>query len=279
VARTRRVIEAVSFARDRALPIEVVPLRALLARSPRDLSTPERPDFNIVLLVTRGEGTHTVDFVEHRLARGQVLVVTAGQVHHFGPPGSLDGALLVFKPHAVRWKPQALSPVLSLSPQRRALVTSLFEGLDAELGPQGGRSPELAAALVEALGAALESSTVTPSRAQALVGRFRAELERHHRRAHEVSAYAAILRCTTKTLTRHCLEFAGAPPKRLIDDRVALEARRSLAHEDRSVAELSEWLGFASATQFVKFFKRVTGETPGAFRGRVRAPSAAVVRR
>ncbi len=125
---------------------------------------------------------------------------------------------------------------------------------------------------METIGAALLAGAPPPTEAQRLVERFRAELERHHRRAHEVSAYAAILRCTTRTLSRHCRQFAGQTPKQLIDQRLVLEARRSLAHEDRSAAALAGDLGFGSPTQFVKFFRRATGETPGAFRRRSGVP-------
>ena len=72
-----------------------------------------------------------------------------------------------------------------------------------------------------------------------------------------------------RTLTRHCMEWTGKPAKQLIDERVALEARRppSRTGEGR-LAELARQLGFADATQFGKFFRRLTGETPARFRRR-----------
>lgn len=105
--------------------------------------------------------------------------------------------------------------------------------------------------------------------------RFRAAVEREFRRAHEVAAYAAILRCSPRTLTRHCLDAVGRSAKRVIEDRVLLEARRSLAHEPITVAALAAQLGFSEATQLVKFFRRVSGETPGAFRERIARPAPA----
>jgi AraC-like DNA-binding protein len=61
----------------------------------------------------------------------------------------------------------------------------------------------------------------------------------------------------------------GRSAKRVIDERVLLEARRRLAYGGESVTQLSEALGFPEATQFIKFFKRLSGETPAAFRSRV----------
>lgn len=266
--RAPRVIEPIAFAPQRALPIEVLTLRSLHARRPRDLTRPERPDFHIVFLATRGRGAHVVDFVRHPLRRGQLLTVAAGRVQEFAPASSFDALMLVVRPDAVRWRPELDGRVITPTPQRLRLVTALFEQLGAELGADGGGSAELAARLVEAIGLACATTTSAENERGDLVARFRRELEKHHRRSHEVAAYAAILRCTTRTLTRHAVASTGRTAKQIIDERVALEARRSLAHEDITVAALARSLGFASATQFVKFFRRVTGQTPTAFRSR-----------
>ncbi len=54
--------------------------------------------------------------------------------------------------------------------------------------------------------------------------------------------------------------------KRVIDGRVALEARRLLAHTDEPVATIARRLGFPEPTYFGTFFPRLTDATPGAFR-------------
>ena len=92
------------------------------------------------------------------------------------------------------------------------------------------------------------------------------ELCKHHRPGRQ--ARLAARARATRTLTRHCERWAGASAKRLIDERVALEARRELAHGRLLVSRLSEVLGFAEPTQFEKFFRRVTGDTPAHFRER-----------
>jgi AraC-like DNA-binding protein len=52
----------------------------------------------------------------------------------------------------------------------------------------------------------------------------------------------------------------------VVDDRVALEARRLLACTDLSVAEIGRRLGFGEPTNFGRFFHREAGLSPGAFR-------------
>ncbi|GAA2697348.1 helix-turn-helix domain-containing protein [Actinoplanes palleronii] len=60
---------------------------------------------------------------------------------------------------------------------------------------------------------------------------------------------------------------AGVSGKELIDRRIVLEAQRLLAHSDHTAAQIAARLGFASATNFSKYFHTRTGVTPIAFRG------------
>lgn len=71
---------------------------------------------------------------------------------------------------------------------------------------------------------------------------------------------------TTKTLSRACHQVRGLSPKKLIDGNLALEAKRNLVMGDHTVEEIALGLGFSEATNFVKFFKRITGRTPEVFR-------------
>ena len=69
-----------------------------------------------------------------------------------------------------------------------------------------------------------------------------------------------------RTLTRASLAVTGRTAKQVVDDRVALEARRLLACTPLSVAEIGRRLGFPEPTNFGRFFHREVGESPGAFR-------------
>lgn len=58
--------------------------------------------------------------------------------------------------------------------------------------------------------------------------------------------------------------------KAFIDRRTALEAQRLLVHTGATTTAIGEALGFSEPTNFLKFFKRVVGMTPDAFRRRYR---------
>ena len=90
---------------------------------------------------------------------------------------------------------------------------------------------------------------------------------------HDVSSYAAMLDCSTRTLARACERATGRSAKRIVDERVALQAKRMLAHGEESAAAISACLGFAERTQFGKFVKRVVGVSPAVFRARYATPA------
>jgi AraC-like DNA-binding protein len=62
------------------------------------------------------------------------------------------------------------------------------------------------------------------------------------------------------------LEVAGSSAKAYIASRINLEAKRLLAHTAMSIGLISDRVGFDEATNFVKFFKRELGCSPGEFR-------------
>ncbi len=260
----------VHFAAGRPLGVEVLNLSSLLrrtdARGPRRL---HRTDFHHLLLVTKGRGTHVIDFEQYKLEAGMVVHVGPGQVHRFGHEPRLEASMVVFRAETLK-EAVPLPPCARLPPERVALATALVEGLAQECAvSQGGaRSCALLGALLQALMHVVQSGAEQPDRPR-LFARLLVAVEREYRRTREVAAYAAILRCSTRTLTRHCLRAEGKSAKRVIEDRILLEARRSLAHESVTGASLAAELGFSEPTEFVKFFRRVSGETPGRFRERI----------
>src|SRR5690606_30130143 len=61
-----------------------------------------------------------------------------------------------------------------------------------------------------------------------LLRRFRAAIEERFALTRQVDDYARLLGCSVRTLTRASLAATGRTAKQLVDDRVALEAKRLL---------------------------------------------------
>jgi AraC family transcriptional activator of pobA len=112
------------------------------------------------------------------------------------------------------------------------------------------------------------ASAVTNARA-ALVARFREKVESHLRLGLSIAQYAKALSVTPARLRAACLEVTGKPPVRVLEDRLLLEAKRTLTYTNMTVAETAYYLGFADPAYFSRFFSKHAGESPALFRKRM----------
>lgn len=247
----------------------------------------ERVDFHVLLVLTTGEYEHMVDFEHHQCGRGSSLVVRPGEVHEFGPPSEWEGWLVIFRAEdLVRRGPQAsgtsiLDALASLPVHGRlapAHLEAVEESLrrmqtDGLLAADPRSVTDLLLAQVRALVlrlslamAPIEPVAVNDPQVLARFRSFRATVDAEHHHWHQVQDYARHLGCSTKTLNRATQAVVDRTAKEVIVERIVLEAKRLLAHTTLTVATVGTQLGFGEATNFVKFFRRETGQTPGRFR-------------
>ncbi|WP_285555283.1 helix-turn-helix domain-containing protein [Actinoplanes regularis] len=237
-----------------------------------------------LVLISTGPLLADIDFTSHLAGPGTLIWVRPGQALHFDIPGSAsdppgDATTVVFRPGL--FAPEelpGLPPDDPDGPARTPLVLpdpavfrAAMEHLAADTeGPPGRIS---AALLRHQLAALLLRVRLLDGAGQDLGNvesrtfeRFRRRLEDGYPHSRRVEDYAAELSCSVRTLTRASLAVTGRTAKQVVDDRVALQARRLLAATDLSVAEVGRGLGFGEPTNFGRFFHRETGLSPGQFR-------------
>ena len=245
--------------------------------------------FHTLICVTQGTVTQMVDFQQVPCAAGSLLVLRPGQVHSFGSIEGWDGWMVLFRAEFLPSETQTttdLLPVLGLDrlPDHLSLSKADFAAVNEAIArmqqdaASAARPKDLHALLRYELCALLlrlailqdrhMGAEVTRSPGLRRYARFRRLVEQNYAGWHQVSAYAAALGCTEKSLTRAALEATGQSAKSVIAARIALEAKRLLVHTDRPIYLIAEGLGFEEATNFAKFFKREAELTPIAFRQR-----------
>jgi len=104
------------------------------------------------------------------------------------------------------------------------------------------------------------------NRKKAMFNAFLRNVEENHRKEHSVKYYADELFVTPKYLSFVINEMSGKSPKQWIDDYVALDAKVLLQSSEKDIQQISDELNFIDVGFFCKFFKRMTGMTPKAFR-------------
>lgn len=240
-----------------------------------------RLPYHLLALTTAGHGTVEVDFAAEPCRPGTLLWIRPGQAVRFGGRPGLDAALVTWQRHLLtadevvgvavddpsgpsRWQ---------LAGEDEDAIISEFAQLAVDCGRHVS-GPVAAALLRHQLAVLLlrialltaedePAGTMSEGRTYA---EFRRRLEEGHLRSRRVEDYAALVGCSVRTLTRASLAVTGRTAKQVVDDRVALEARRLLACTTLSIAEIGRRLGFAEPTNFGRFFHREVGVSPGVFR-------------
>jgi AraC family transcriptional activator of pobA len=147
---------------------------------------------------------------------------------------------------------------------RRELVWSA----PASAAAATARLTTLLVSAVRALHQPSEVVSAAGNARAALVARLREKIETHLRSGLSVAQYAKALNVTPARLRAACIEVTGKTPMRVLEERLVLEAKRNLTYTNMTVAQIAYYLGFTDPAYFSRFFSKLAGESPAAFRRR-----------
>lgn len=85
---------------------------------------------------------------------------------------------------------------------------------------------------------------------------------------HEVQFYADKLCVTSRYLSQITAKVSRKSPKMLIDEYLIQELKQQITCTKATIQEICFTHGFSSLSQFSKFFKKMTGESPSRLRAR-----------
>jgi len=240
------------------------------------------------VLVTAGPVTVTLDDAHSALAGPAVMIIPAGTVHNFRFRADTLGSVLTVDLSRVlsMAAPAHQTPIEALfskprvidlreDPQLAERAGQLLERLAHEFAqPDSGAAPVggwLACCVlwVLALGTAGHGgSEIHSSRDAERLRRFRHLIESQYLKHWPVERYARHLSLSETSLNRLCRRLAGSTAFDLIQQRLALEARRRLVYAASSVSGIAGELGFKDPAYFSRFFRRHSGVSPVDFRRR-----------
>ncbi|QIL75129.1 AraC family transcriptional regulator [Hymenobacter sp. HDW8] len=245
---------------------------------------PHAHDFYLLLYVTHGHGTHTIDLITYDLQPGSLFFLTPGQVHSWSLSADTRGFILFFSEafYLQQYPAGRLAeypffnlsnaPVISAMPSENKLLP-LLGGIFEENNithPAPNRDNVVGAYLFLYLELAARwyphEPALQPAYGQQHIREFGRLLSQHFRTEKTVGYYAERLSLTGNHLNAICRRLLNKTASALIHERVVAEAKRQLKHSAHSVAQVADALGFEDASYFTRYFKKYTGQTPEAFR-------------
>jgi AraC-like DNA-binding protein len=243
---------------------------------------PHRINFFALLIVTEGIGTHQVDLKNFALKKGSVLKIAKGQVHAFQENASYSGFLVIFKEEFILtyFSKSSIESISHLynyhlsDPlvENISFSESFIEEVTGEQAYENGHVQQnILAKILELFLLKLERVSQNPisttkTNQYLLFFQFKNLVEEGFRTTRNVKDYAAKLSVSPKHLNTIVKNFTRATAKAFIDHYVLLEIKRAILSTDKSLKEIAFEVGFDEVTNFTKFFKKHTNQSPKDFK-------------
>lgn len=251
-----------------------------------DLHRAHRHSFYHLVLFTKGEGTHTIDFQQFDVQPFQIYFMVPGQVHSWHFEGAVDGYLVHFNESFISSFVQpghylerfsffngiAGDGVRQVPVKEQPETVRLMEALLKEKETGSTQSPDMIKLLLLQLFIHVERATnsgrlaTAPPQKTLLLRNFQQLIDQHYRELRLPKEYAALLFVTPNHLNALCRELLGKTAGELIRERLILEAKRLLTNAAMNITGIAYELKFEDNSYFNRVFKKETGVTPDAFR-------------
>ena len=274
---------------DPAEVVDVLPLEGVFS-SPAEAREPHRHDYHELIWVRSGSGHHLIDGDRVPARPGSITLIGRGQVHVFECAKGVEGAVVRFREELLfGGAAQGVVPgwllagrcgrTVTVPAEETGRLDAVIEALRAEVGrPHDAQSVELQRQLISVILLWIErwyDASQTEQRAAdeadvRLLRRFVSRLESDYADHHDAAHYADALAVPPAALSRALTRATGSSTKELVTDRVMVEAARLLRFSDLTAQQIAQRVGFSDPLYFSRAFKRHHGESPTAYRARVR---------
>tara|TARA_R110002124_G_C8935384_1_gene512322 strand:- start:1182 stop:2051 length:870 start_codon:yes stop_codon:yes gene_type:complete len=266
---------------------EILQMKQLYAEFKAEITEPHRAEFYQVLWFQKGTSVHYVDFKPIVIQPNTVILVNKNSVQQFDSKVPVEGKVILFTDHffckeesdvhflksSILFNDLFETPHIAIPN-----ITSIFSGLITVLETEIDQQKDEYQAdvlrnylrnfllLLERERRKQDFTEIKKGPDLDYVMLFKELLENQFHHEKQVNSYAVQMHITKKRLNFATSKVLGLTPKKIIDDRIMLEAKRLLAHSSASVKEISFTLGFDEPTNFVKYFRKNHLSTPLEFR-------------
>ncbi|MEM9363011.1 MAG: helix-turn-helix transcriptional regulator [Bacteroidota bacterium] len=279
-------IENIVFSRfvKQPIPFEFISFRELYERcekSAYDLSQPHRIQFHALLIVTQGQGVHTVDFQSQELFPGTVIPLTKEQVHHFQKPLKVSGFIISFEEALITQNVsnQQLfhflqlfhNPVIFVAQENLTEFIPFFNllksiHLNTNVNLKAGLVQNIVMGLLLQIKRySMHNHEIFESKRFKDFIAFKQLLTTQYSFSHNAKDYANQLAVSYKYLNDICKEMSKQTAKSFIDQWLLLEIKRNISENKYTSQEIAFKMGFKEPSNFIRFFKKYTGLTPNQF--------------
>ncbi len=250
------------------------------------IEKPHGHNFYLILLVTKGGGTHTIDFLEYDISPGTMFIVSPGQIHQWRLSNDIDGCILFFTKEFFLhdFDTEKLTrfpffnstfsiPMFQLNLNEKEEILSKYELIYKEYQSRSLNYQEMIRIYLNAMFIQLSRVYLTThEKGQKFnydllqLNRYEALVDKYFKMHRPISCYSKKMNITDRQLSYLCKKTVGKTPSEIMMNRIILEAKRLIIHSVLSISAISEELNYNDSSYFIRLFKKITKQTPEQFR-------------
>jgi len=246
----------------------------------RHIEKPHKHDFFLFMLFEEGSGTHSIDFIDHRVTGKQLHLLFPEQIHKWELNKETHAHQLMISRSIFETLANSLRfslilyqnyPVINLSEEAYHNILYEFKQIKNELA-----KPIILWEIIQtrtrliALMISQEAETIfnnqTVYQTKPILFKYRSLIDAHYKTEKLIPFYANQLNISANYLNILCRRHLNVSATALIYERLILEAKRILLTTEKPIKAIAFDLGFYDVAYFSKFFKKQTQITPHAFR-------------
>ncbi len=267
---------------------DLLKLEELLYRKVNhDITQPHKIEFFHILIISQGQGYHTIDFTDYKYQKGTLLTIRKDQTHNFFRSPNVKGYILLFtedflasqygKVEVLRafhlFNEMLISPVANLNSKEFKDIIQLVKSMETEYN---GYEDEFSLSIIRSALHLLiiklfriktkDNEQLTKRKYFDEFLQFQQLIEENCFKTRKALDYAKMMNCTTKTLNNICKATLNKSAKTIIDDIAITQIKRLLINTKLSISEIAYTAGFDEPTNMYRYFKKYTNYSPEAFR-------------
>lgn len=268
---------------------DLLKLEALLQRTDLDHSIEQlhKVEFFMLILITEGQGYHTIDFTDYKLEKGTLITVRKDQIHKFFRSKNIKGFILLFTDDflvsylekvetqkSLQLFNELLGvPKIQLSKSNFQIISNIVGRIENEYFnlmddyALGIIRSELHILITKLYRIKSKSNQIIVDKKYlSEFIAFQKLVEDNVTRTTRVADYAKMMAISTKTLNNISKNIVNKTAKEFIDEINIKQIKRLLINTPLSIKEVAYNSGFFETTNFYKYFKRQVSMTPEQFR-------------
>lgn len=249
---------------------------------------PHAHDYYSIVFITKGEATHSTNWVDYTFGDNTLLFVTTDLIHRFSIHNGTEGYMLYFNREFFNasglGSQEILHSKLFINPENRTMVNFNDEDRDRFIAMVKQIQDEfthddpykneiiyhLLMQLMLTAKRIMDESDEEPAQESqkdaVTLMMFKQLIEDNYRNSKDVSFYADMLNMQPSCLNATSKKLTGITAGEFIRNRIIEEAKRYLHHSNLSKKEIGWKLGFEDPAYFSRFFKKYTGQTLSQYR-------------